>query len=135
MDNGLIELFAKLNLNYAATAQVNATFSKTKCAFSSNQYWTGTNKNLNNVTGYASGDVMDKVNTYVQTKGAISGRLLTYSEANSLRIDYASMIFGYRNTAQTTYERGYLYYWLGTSTSSDASRVLHVGGDYRLYWW
>ena len=50
----VVELFAKTNLNSAATAQANAAYSTTSCAFSSTQYWSGTSVNLNNVTGYTS---------------------------------------------------------------------------------
>ncbi|MBR1883767.1 MAG: hypothetical protein IJ809_02300 [Clostridia bacterium] len=70
-----LDLFAITNLNQAATAQANAIYSVTACIFSSSRYWKV--RDLNDVTGYQSTDVMGKVNTYVQKKGAIS-RKITY---------------------------------------------------------
>ncbi|MBR1883768.1 MAG: hypothetical protein IJ809_02305 [Clostridia bacterium] len=114
----VVELFAKTNLYSGATSQINVTYSSTKCKFSSTNYWSSTSVNLNNVTGCNTSDVMGKVNTYVQKSGAISGRLLTYNEANTLKNDYPAMIFGYGNTAQSANGHGYEYYWLGSLSSS-----------------
>ena len=132
-DNGgsTVTLFAKTNLNQEATAQANDTYSNTACIFSSSQYWTEAGINLNNVNGYVEGDLMWKVNKYAKTKNAISGRLLTYEEADSLVTSYPDMIYGRGNTAQKNSSgQGYEYYWLGSSASSDIRRVCHVNGPY-----
>ena len=118
-----VTLFAKTNLNQAATAQANAAYDTTKCVFSSSQYWTTTNENLNVTNGYTATDVMGKVKTYAKEKNAISGRLLTYEEANSLKDTYPDMIYG-RGNAQ-----GFEYYWLGLSDPSNTFRVWCVYGE------
>ena len=124
-----VTLFAKTNLNQEAIAQANDTYSETFCEFSSSQYWTETGINLNNVNGYEATDVMGKVKTYAKEKNAISGRLLTYEEANSLKDTYPNMIWGRGNTAQTNSSgQGYELYWLGSSNSGSADLVWRVSG-------
>ena len=126
-----LEIFAKTNLNSAATAQVKQGYSRTACVFSSNRYWQGYTDNINNVTGYKSTDVMGKVDTYVAEKGAISGRLLTYEEANSLASNYPEILWGYGNTAQSSNGHGYECYWLGTTGGDyNSSYVYSVDGYY-----
>ena len=125
-----VTLFAKTNLNQDATAQANAAVGTTSCAFSSSQYWTEAGINLNNVNGYTTTDVMGRVNTYAKTKNAISGRLLTYEEANTLKNSYADMICGRGNTAQTNSSGlGYECYWLGSLDPRVADCVWHVDGS------
>ncbi|MBR1884153.1 MAG: hypothetical protein IJ809_04355 [Clostridia bacterium] len=113
-----VELFAKTNLNLEATAQVNALYTTTLCAFSSSQYWKGHSVNLNILTGYTSTDVMGRVNTYVQNRGSISGRLLTYDEANALKDSYPAMLRGTGNTRQS-----YENYWLATTNNDSSSDI------------
>ncbi|MBR1884154.1 MAG: hypothetical protein IJ809_04360 [Clostridia bacterium] len=128
-----MELFAKTALNLEATAQVNESYTTTACAFSSSQYWDETVENINNVAGYTSTDVMGKVDTYATTKGAISGRLLTYDEANSLKDSYPDMIWGYGNTAQRYNNHGYEEYWLSTiSTSNKESLMVCRGRSFQF---
>lgn len=127
------EIFCKTNLNTGATAQANAAYSTTKCVFSSTNYWSsswvsGTKLNLNGYPGYTATDAMGKVNTYVRTKGAIGGRLLTYDEANTMKSSsntaVKNMFKGTGNTAQN-----FENYWLGSSYEGNGNRVYRVSGS------
>lgn len=143
-----MEIFAKTNINRDTCAtQANDVLGNTACAFSSEQYWGDTaGLNLNNVTGYKAGDVMDKVNIYARAKGAISGRLLTIQEvenlaggtdwSNSTTVDtkIKDMLNGVGNTKNTgssyTSNGCYENYWLGSDDERDASGVCQVSGYY-----
>jgi len=124
---GTITLLSKYNLNLEGTAQ-SVTTEKTNCpcAFSSTNYWSnlwaeGTRLNLNNVSGFASGDCMDKAQKYARAVGGsgAEGRLLTYEEADSLRGSYPTMIYSQN-------------YWLG-SASENSNYVWRVYGDYSYF--
>ena len=131
-----MEIFAIYNLNSTGTAQVNDTYSNTKCAFSSSQYWSSTNQNINNIPG-GDTDVtycVPRIKKYALDKGAINGRLLTYEEANAIangtNDDAKNMLWGRQNTNQTnSLDLGYLSYWLGSSYSDFADYVWRVNGD------
>ena len=123
---GTITLLSKYNLNLEGTAQ-SVTTEKTNCpcAFSSTNYWSnlwaeGTRLNLNNVSGFASGDCMDKAQKYARAVGGsgAEGRLLTYEEADSLRGSYPTMIYSQNYWLGSAYENNY---YLG---------VWSVYGDY-----
>ena len=92
----------------------------------------GLNFNLERGTAsaYAAGDAIDRARMYAKAKGAISGRLLTYAEARSLKtIADANtsglvyrMLWGKENTGDR------LYYWLGSVGSVGAQTVWKVDG-------
>ena len=133
-----MEIFAIYNLNSTGTAQVNDTYSNTKCAFSSSQYWSSTNQNINNIPG-GDTDVtycVPRIKKYALDKGAINGRLLTYEEANAIKNgtndDAKNMLWGRQNTAQQYSGKGYLYYWLGSSGSYYAYCVWNVSSGSTL---
>ena len=147
-----MEIFAYTNIDKTnCNAQVNLAYGSTACAFSSQQYWGDTaGLNLNNVTGYVAGDVMDKVNIYAQSKrtlGAISGRLLTKGEVETLtgvtgtrrwntisNTKIRDMLDGVGNTANTgssyTTNGRFENYWLGSGIEGNASLVWIVNGKY-----
>ena len=115
-----VNLISKYNLNTAGTAQQNATYKTTACAFSSTNYWsssfTSSPFNLNDFIGYTATDAIGKAKSYGRSKGAVSSRLLSYEEANALKSKESSnakiksMYRGNANTAE-----GYLTYWLGSA--------------------
>lgn len=129
-----VDLIAKYNLNTAGTAQQNATYGTTACAFSSTNYWsssfTSSPFNLNDFIGFTSTDALGKAKSYGRSKGAVSSRLLSYEEANALKTKassnnkIATMLWGKANT------NGYLNYWLG-SANSGTGFVWRVEGYYR----
>ena len=145
-----MEIFAYTNIDRdTCNKQVKLAYGSTSCAFSSTQYWGSTaGLNLNNVTGYAAGDAMDKVNIYANAKGAISGRLLTKSEVENLtgvtgtnrwntiaNTKIRNMIDGVGNTANTgstTTTNGHFeYYWLASGIENNVRGVwfVHGGGS------
>ena|GEM_PF-1829411 len=132
-----VNLISKYNLNQAGTAQQNAAYGTTKCAFSSTNYWrssfTSSPFNLNDFIGYEATDAIGKAKSYGRSKGTVSSRLLSYEEANALKAkkDSNTKIDAmYRGTANTA--NGYLSYWLGSAL--DANSVWYVsGGDGSLY--
>lgn len=117
-----VDLIAKYNLNTAGTAQQNAAYGTTACAFSSTNYWsssfTSSPFNLNDFIGFTSTDALGKAKSYGRSKGAVSSRLLSYEEANALKTKassnnkIATMLWGKANT------NGYLKYWLGSALDS-----------------
>ena len=114
-----VDLISKYNLNTAGTAQQNATYSTTACAFSSTNYWsssfTSSPFNLNDFIGFKETDALGKAKSYGRSKGAVSSRLLSYEEANELKnkassnTKIATMLWGKESTD------GYLLYWLGSA--------------------
>ena len=127
-----VNLISKYNLNKAGTAQENAAYGTTACAFSSTNYWkssvTSSPFNLNDFIGYTETDVIGKAKSYGISKGAVSSRLLSYEEANALKAkkDSNTKIDAmYRGTANTA--NGYLQYWLGSADNT--FRVWIVYGD------
>ena len=115
-----VNLISKYNLNKAGTAQQDAAYGTTACAFSSTNYWsssfTSSPFNLNDFIGYTATDAIGKAKSYGRSKGAVSSRLLSYEEANALKAkkDSNTKIDAmYRGTANTA--NGYLYYWLGSA--------------------
>ena len=130
-----VNLISKYNLNKAGTAQQNATYGSTACTFSSTNYWsssfTSSPFNLNDFIGYTATDAIGKAKSYGRSKGAVSSRLLSYEEANTLRSKASSntkidtMLWGKANTAN-----GFLYYWLGSAHDSDG--VWYSFGSTRL---
>lgn len=125
-----VNLISKYNLNTAGTAQQNATYETTACAFSSTNYWsssfTSSPFNLNDFIGYTATDAIGKAKSYGRSKGTVSSRLLSYEEANALKSKESSnakIRSMYRgNTAD-----GYLYYWLGSAFGTD--NVWNVSGS------
>lgn len=117
-----VNLISKYNLNTAGTAQQDAAYGTTACAFSSISYWrssfTRSPFNLNDFIGYTATDAIGKAKSYGRSKGAVSSRLLSYEEANALKAKKDSntkidaMYIGRANTAN-----GYLIYWLGSASS------------------
>lgn len=115
-----VNLISKYNLNKEGTAQQDAAYKTTACAFSSTNYWSNsfTSKpfNLNDFIGYTATDAIGKAKSYGRSKGAVSSRLLSYEEADTLiskagpNTKIYTMIWGKANSAN-----GYLYYWLGSA--------------------
>ena len=106
------------------------------CAFSSTKYWSsvsgisypyasgenaGKYPNLNDKTTYPLGSATSIITTaedYGESLDA-TGRLMTYEEANQLKISNSTIIYG-------QYESGkYLNYWLGSAYGS--------GGVWRVF--
>ena len=114
-----VDLISKYTLNTAGTAQQNANYSTTACAFSSTNYWsssfTSSPFNLNDFIGFTETDALGKAKSYGRSKGAVASRLLSYEEANALKTKassntkIATMLWGKESTD------GYLYYWLGSA--------------------
>ena len=132
-DSDVVRLISKYNLNTAGTAQQNAAYSTTRCAFSSKNYWsssfTSSPFNLNDFIGYTATDAIGKAKSYGRSKGAVSSRLLSYEEANALKTKASSntkINAMYRGTANTA--NGYLNYWLGSV--GKANYVWGVYGNY-----
>ena len=128
-----VNLISKYNLNKAGTAQQDAAYGTTRCAFSSTNYWsssfTSSPFNLNDFIGYKATDAIGKAKSYGRSKGAVSSRLLSYEEANALKAkkDSNTKIDAmYRGTANTA--NGYLYYWLGSACNTNY--VWFVNGNY-----
>ena len=108
-----VELLAKYVLNSEAVAQEN---EDTDCVFSTNNYWKNeklpTSSPYFNLNTYPAvlndtGSAVHKADSYAKSKGAVSGRLLTYEEANNLKYSYSDMIY-------VTYGKS-KYYWLGSA--------------------
>lgn len=125
-----VNLISKYNLNTAGTAQQDAAYSTTACAFSSTNYWsdsfTSSPFNLNDFIGYTETDAIGKAKSYGRSKGAVSSRLLSYEEANSLKSkkDSNTKIDAmFRGTAN-----GRLRYWLGSA--HNPYHVWYVHGIY-----
>ena len=117
-----VDLIAKYNLNTAGTAQQDAAYGTTACAFSSTNYWSSETSyplNLNDYIGFTSTDALGKAKSYGRSKGAVSSRLLSYEEANALKTKassdtkIATMLWGKANTAN-----GFLTYWLGSASQT-----------------
>ena len=126
-----VNLISKYNLNTAGTAQQDAAYGTTACAFSSINYWRRSYMsspfNLNDFIGYTATDAIGKAKSYGRSKGAVSSRLLSYEEANALKAkkDSNTKIDAmYRGTANTA--NGYLDYWLGSAY--DTNYVWRVYG-------
>ena len=138
-----VNLISKYNLNTAGTAQQDAAYGTTACAFSSINYWrssyTSSPFNLNDFIGYTATDAIGKAKSYGRSKGAVSSRLLSYEEANALKAkkDSNTKIDAmYRGTANTA--NGYLNYWLGSAyttyyvwlvSGSDGTLSFHSHGQ------
>ena len=132
-DSDVVRLISKYNLNQAGTAQQNAAYGTTACAFSSTNYWkssfTSSPFNLNDFIGYTATDAIGKAKSYGRSKGAVSSRLLSYEEANALKTKASSntkIDKMYRGIAYTANGPVYLIYWLGSAY--DAKNVGHVVG-------
>ena len=118
-----VNLISKYNLNKEGTAQQDAKYGTTACAFSSKNYWssrfTSSPFNLNDFIGYTATDAIGKAKSYGRSKGAVSSRLLSHEEANALISKASSntkintMLWGMANSAD-----GYLYYWLGSANNT-----------------
>ena len=128
-----VNLISKYNLNKAGTAQQDAAYGTTACAFSSTNYWsssfTRSPFNLNDFIGYTATDAIGKAKSYGRSKGAVSSRLLSYEEANALETRSSS-----NSKINSMYQNGQPY-WLGSAY--DVINVWSVGsyGDlgYGLY--
>ena len=127
-----VNLISKYNLNKAGTAQRNAAYGTTACAFSSTNYWsssfTSSPFNLNDFIGYTATDAIGKAKSYGRSKGAVLSRLLSYEEANALKAKESSnakIKTMYRGKANTAND--YLYYWLGSAHGTGS--VWYVNGS------
>lgn len=130
-----VNLISKYNLNKEGTAQQDAEYGTTACAFSSTNYWsssfTSSPFNLNDFIGYTAKDAIGKAKSYGRSKGAVSSRLLSHEEAYALTSKASSntkidtMLCGKANSAN-----GYLYYWLGSANSTYS--VWYVYGGYGI---
>lgn len=128
-----VNLISKYNLNKEGTAQQDAAYKTTACAFSSTNYWsnsfTSTPFNLNDFIGYTATDAIGKAKSYGRSKGAVSSRLLSHEEAYALTSKASSntkidtMLWGKANSAD-----GFLNYWLGSAGSPYT--VWYVRGSY-----
>lgn len=112
-----MDIFCKTNINKSTcAAQQNAAYGTTACAFSGTNYWSslwesGKRLDLNIVAGYPSDGAIGKAKSYASNKGALSGRLLTYDEAQTLiKAGKTDMVYGKGNTTQS-----FEYYWLGSA--------------------
>lgn len=130
-----VNLISKYNLNTAGTAQQDGADRTTACAFSSTNYWsssfTSSPFNLNDFIGYTETDAIGKAEKYGRSKGAVSSRLLSYEEANSLesKKDSNTKIYAmFRGPANTA--NGYLNYWLGSA--SDTASMWIMSSRWRL---
>ena len=118
-----VNLISKYNLNKEGTAQQDAEYGTTACAFSSTNYWssrfTSSPFNLNDFIVYTATDAIGKSKSYGRSKGAVSSRLLSHEEAHALipkagsNTKINTMLWGKANSAN-----GYLYYWLGSAYDS-----------------
>ena len=126
-----VNLISKYNLNKAGTAQQDATYGTTGCAFSSKNYWgSSSNINLNDFIGCTETDAIGKAKSYGRSKGAISSRLLSYEEVDKLEtktnsISIYKMLYGRKPYG----EGNYLRFWLG-SASRIKNNVWIVAKDY-----
>lgn len=126
-----MEIFCKTNINPSTcSAQANAAYSTTACAFSGPNYWrslfeSGKRLDLNIVAGYPSDGAIGKAKSYATNKGALSGRLLTYDEAETLIIaGKTDMVYGKGNTTQS-----FELYWLGSADENYGFVVWGVYGE------
>ena len=126
-----VDLISKYNLNQAGTAQQDAAYEETACAFSSTNYWsssfTSSPFDLNYFGGYMDTDAIGKAKSYGKSKGAVSSRLLSYEEAEALKLKSSSnskIKTMYRGTANTA--NGFLNYWLGSAYNT--THVWYVDG-------
>ena len=113
---GKVVLLAKGNINTTALTQTSAN----PVAFSTEPYWTG------------AGDIKEETfpipESHIAAKAAYDyglkiggkGRLMTHTEANTLKDKYSDMIYGPTGAK--------LEYWLGSANSTDF--VWLVDGDY-----
>lgn len=129
-----VNLISKYNLNKAGTAQQNAAYGTTACAFSSTNYWkssfTSSPFNLNDFIGYTATDAIGKAKSYGRSKGAVSSRLLSYEEAEALRAKESSnskIKTMYRGTANTA--NGWLNYWLGSASRQEYVCYVYGGNS------
>ena len=127
-----VNLISKYNLNKAGTAQQNAAYGTTACAFSSTNYWSSSFKNtpfdLNDFIGYKTTDAIGKAKSYGRSKGAVSSRLLSEREAAALKTkaNTNTKIFEmYVGKANNT--NGYLCYWVGNAAYTDTVYGVNVG--------
>lgn len=141
-----VTLFAKYNLNKAATAQApNANYLDTACVFSTSNYWKNENLSVTpkfNLNKYAAvisdtGSVVYKAKSYATTvfgeNTYIEARLLTYEEAKVLETAISTdetgkieeMLWGQANAQENG---NYLSYWLGSAYSA---RSPWIGYGYR----
>ena len=99
-------------------------------AFCSDSAWSGANissvsvqVNLNEKTTISSEatSAVGKAIAYGESLGA-TGRLMTKSEAENLQTDYSKILYGTG--------KGYLNYWLGTSSSYSSVNVWIIGGAF-----
>ena len=135
-NSNVVRLISKYNLNKDGTAQVDAEYGTTACTFSSTNYWSSSYKgsriNLNDFIGFTSTDALGKAKSYGISKEAVSSRLLSYKEADSLKTRASSdtkiynMLWGKANTAN-----GYLKYWLADGGSPIT--VDYVDGNSWIY--
>ena len=129
-----ILLLAKYNLTSDGSSQ-DKTGASNPCVFSSKNYWssvsgiaypdstTKKHPDLNDVEKYPIGSatsIITKAQKYGSDLFGVTGRLMTYEEAEALKTNYKEILYG-KNT-----EKGYLNYWLGSA--SGETNVYGVSG-------
>ncbi len=136
IDGDTVSLLSKYNLKSDGSEQ-DTTGASNPCAFSSTNYWdpdgklsypleNGKYPNLNDKTTYPLGTATSIVTT-AEAYGEsldVTGRLMTYEEANVLKDVNSTILYG-------KYETGkFLNYWLGSA--SDRSVVDYVSDGREL---
>ena len=116
----------------------NGSSDQTRARFCSNQraYWEYDAEDINDVevpeTQSLRESAILKARDYAQVLGAKQGRMITCKEANSLKKDYADMIFG---TANKNAYGNYLIYWTSKSYFNTGSispnGMWYVNGRYK----
>ena len=126
-----IILLAKYNLTSDGSSQ-DQNGNSNPCAFSSTAYWSsvegiaypdtnGKYPDLNNEAKYGTGSsVIAKAKAYGASLG-VTGRLMTYEEAEALKTDYSEILYGNKDGNK-------LNYWL--SSAEDENLVVGVYGVY-----
>ena len=152
-DSTTLTLLAKYNLATTPNSttgkyeQQNANYETTACAFSSTNYWLDTwnsksttaEKRLNlNIepTIPTEGDNAQSVSNnailrareYGRNLG-VTGRLLTYDEANTLKSTMSTIIYGKYTGDEKVGTDGWLLYWLGSASGNSSAFVWYVSGD------
>ena len=136
-DSDTALLISKFNLNKEGTAQQNAAYTETASSFSLTNYWSSSFNSspfdLNNFIGYIAKDAIGKTKTYGTSIEAVSSRLLSYEEADTLKSKASSntkidtMLWGKANSAD-----GHLNYWLGSAFDTGIVWAINGGtGDFR----
>ena len=121
-------LLAEKNIDTSSLTQSDRAGTVTFCTDPDSTYegyWTSIEGitypyDINNLESERA-TAINYAKAYGRAKG-VTGRLLTYEEAKTLKVSYSSMIYGTNTTTA-----GYLNYWLGTAFSE--SSVYEIDGE------